>query len=53
MRPSVPNLLLGDKIVKKTYSTPKVTSFGSAVAATLGNGGRLLEFINFRPGPPA
>ncbi|HET6229261.1 MAG TPA: lasso RiPP family leader peptide-containing protein [Longimicrobiaceae bacterium] len=38
--------------MKKTYSAPTVTVHGSAVAATQGNGGKLLEFINWRPGQP-
>jgi hypothetical protein len=38
--------------MKKTYSAPTVTVHGSAVAATQGNFGRLLEFINFRLGLP-
>ena len=35
--------------MKKTYSTPTLVAHGSAVSATLGQGGRLLELINFRP----
>jgi hypothetical protein len=36
--------------MKKTYSTPTVVKHGDAVAVTLGNGGQLLELINWRPG---
>ena len=36
--------------MKKTYTTPTLVKHGSAVAMTLGPGGQLLEFINFRPG---
>jgi len=36
--------------MKKTYTPPTLVKHGNAVAATLGQGGRLLEFINFRPG---
>jgi hypothetical protein len=39
--------------MKKSYASPTLVKLGNAVAATLGNGGRLLEFINFRHGPPA
>lgn len=34
---------------KKSYVAPTVTVHGSATALTQGRGGRLLEFINFRP----
>ena len=34
--------------MKKTYAAPTVTVHGKAVEQTQGNGGRLLEFINFR-----
>jgi len=36
--------------MKKAYAAPTVTLHGGAVAATQGNFGRLLEFINFRFG---
>jgi hypothetical protein len=35
--------------MKKTYSTPTIVTHGNAVAATLGQGGGLLELINWRP----
>lgn len=35
--------------MKKTYASPTVVRYGSAVAATLGYGGQYLEFINWRP----
>ena len=38
--------------MKKTYTSPTVVKHGNAVELTLGRGGLLLEFINFRPGPP-
>ena len=38
--------------MKKTYTPPTVIRHGNAVVQTLGRGGRLLELINFRPGPP-
>lgn len=37
---------------KKPYVTPTITAHGKAVAQTLGRGGRLLEFIDFRAGRP-
>jgi len=38
--------------MKKTYTSPTVVKHGNAVQVTLGRGGRLLELISFRPGPP-
>jgi hypothetical protein len=38
--------------MKKTYASPTVVKYGSAVEATLGNFGRKVEFINFRLGLP-
>jgi len=37
---------------KKPYMAPMLTQHGNAVAMTTGQGGRLLELINFRPGRP-
>mgnify|MGYP006139783573 CR=1 FL=1 len=34
--------------MKKSYASPTLVKYGSAVEATLGNGGPKLEFINFR-----
>lgn len=34
---------------KKTYNAPAVIRHGSAAVVTLGDGGRLLELINWRP----
>ena len=39
--------------MKKSYTPPAVIRHGNAVAATQGNGGKLLELINWRGGPPA
>ena len=35
-------------MMKKTYATPTVTTHGKAVEMTQGNGGKLLELINWR-----
>jgi hypothetical protein len=34
---------------RKTYAAPTVTPHGKAVEMTQGNGGKLLELINWRP----
>jgi hypothetical protein len=51
MRRSIPRSN-GGKIVKKAYASPTLVKYGSAVAATLGAGGKYLEFINWRPPLP-
>ena len=35
--------------MKKNYASPTLVKHGNTVQVTLGAGGRLLEFINFRP----
>jgi hypothetical protein len=37
--------------MKKSYASPTVVRYGSAVVATLGNSVKYLEFINWRPAP--
>jgi hypothetical protein len=37
---------------KKAYVAPKVTAHGNAVEMTRGNGGPLLELIDWRPKRP-
>jgi hypothetical protein len=38
--------------MKKNYASPTLVKHGTAVAATLGRGGQLIELINWRPKTP-
>ena len=46
----ISHLLREQETMKKTYTPPTLVKHGNTVAVTLGQGGQLLEFINFRPG---